>query len=163
MSSNAKAPWSISTKGLSSASAYKAFDGNSLTFLNVAPNQDIDVSYLRLNKIVDGVGAPWHVYGFDIICSSSDNYNNLPRSIKVYGTFDRIDDAVEIANADLSSVTPIITGKSYKYRVYLNTPAQYPSYIFSMFVLEDDGAVFLLDNIYFLRPKADILAEGGTV
>lgn len=156
------APWSIVRKSFSMA-AYKAFDGSTSTFTGVAIDQDIDSAYLRLNKVVDNVGVPWHVYGVDIVVIKADNVNNLLRSVKLYGTFNRIDDSVEIINIDLSSVTPIITEGTYRYRVYFKNPAFYPSYIFTMFVGENSASPPALSEIYFLRPKADILAEGGTV
>lgn len=158
-------PYYVATKGVSSTSASRVFDNNLDTLLTIANGQDVDRFYVRINKLNDDGSAavPWVIYGLTMIFVKSDNYDNFPSSVTVYGTFNNINDVIEIITWDLESAKPIVEGNRYRYTLVFDQPYRYPSYVFSNFnnVLVDNGSI--LSDIYFLRSKADIIAEGGTV
>ncbi len=160
-----KPPYYVAAKGVSSASASRVFDNDIDTLLRIVNGQDIDKFYVRINKLNDDGSAavPWAIYGLTMIFEKSDNYDNFPSSVTVYGTFNNINDVVEIITWDLKSAKPIVEGNRYRYTLVFDQPYRYPSYVFSNFnnVLVDNMSTLL--DIYFLRSKADILAEGGTV
>ena len=158
-------PYYVAAKGVSSVSASRVFDNTADTLLTIANGQDIDKFYVRINKLNDDGSAavPWVIYGLTMIFIKSDNYDNFPSSVTVYGTFNNINDVIEIITWDLESAKPIVEGNRYRYTLVFDQPYRYPSYVFSNFnnVLVDNGSI--LSDIYFLRSKADIIAEGGTV
>ena len=158
-------PYYVAAKGVSSVSASRVFDNTADTLLTIANGQDIDKFYVRINKLNDDGSAavPWVIYGLTMIFIKSDNYDNFPSSVTVYGTFNNINDVIEIITWDLESAKPIVEGNRYRYTLVFDQPYRYPSYVFSNFnnVLVDNGSI--LSDIYFLRSKTDIIAEGGTV
>ena len=160
-------PWNIAHMGWSNANVYKVFDDDVLTSVSAPANQDIDRGYLRLAKYINSYGVPWTIYGVKIVCSKASNYNNLPRSMKIYGTDTTVANSVEIATLEFSSVVPSVvpsvSGTRYTYVFTFDRPAKYSSYVFSMVVPEDESVPVNINEIYFLRSKTDILAEGGTV
>lgn len=159
-------PYYLVSKGISASSASRLFDDNRDTMLTILNFGDIDSFYFRVNKLNDDATmfVPWTIYGVEFVYVKSSAYNNLPESITLYGTFDNIENVSKIATFYASSVAPIIAENVYRYRFVLKTPVKYSSYVFSAFKSvgsADQGST--ISDIYFLRSKTDIIAEGGTV
>ena len=117
-------PWNIAHMGWSNANVYKVFDDDVLTSVSAPANQDIDRGYLRLAKYINSYGVPWTIYGVKIVCSKASNYNNLPRSMKIYGTDTTVANSVEIATLEFSSVVPSVSGTRYTYVFTFDRPAK---------------------------------------
>ena len=166
LTSTSNPPYYVVSKGVSSSSVARLFDGNLDTALTILNFGDVDACYIRLNKLTDDTSAfvPWTIHGVEFVCHKSNNYNNLPESITLYGTFNNVENVSKIATFYASDVVPTVTQNIYRYRFFLKTPVKYPAYVFSAFntVGTADQGVTISD-IYFLRSKADIIAEGGTV
>lgn len=150
-------------KGFSASSAYKVFDGDDTTLIGTPVNKDLLDGYVRLQKTTETEFVPWTIYGLEVVCDQANNANTLPKSIKLYGSMGNINDSLEITTLDFLSVAPVVDKIKYRYQFVFETPVRYASYAFSNFLSVNSTGSVIVSEIRFLRSKADIIAEGGTV
>lgn len=167
---NTPKPWH--TYGIvSSGRAWYAFDNNWIQRVGVRYDPSNPLStYCKLFKTDDNISMliPFVIYGVAIrVIRQVDQVT----SFEIYGMnafTASTDDAELIKTVSSNDMTVSETSDYITRTVLFDTPVRYGSYLIGNFKNDTFGTSSetldtMISDIYFLRSKADIIAEGGTV
>jgi len=161
VSQNTPVPYFVTQKGYS-ATIYRLFDDNTTTGITMHKDLGVDSSYVQFYKNVNQKYEWFSIYGLKIIASNVSNV--LPTSMSIYGLSNiSVDDRQLIAKLDFSKAFLNTVGIRNEYTFVFDTPVYYGAYMFSDVESDHETSGPIINDIYFLRSKADIIAEGGTV
>lgn len=161
VSQSTPAPYFVTQKGYG-ATVYKLFDGNTTTGITMLKDLGVDSSYVQFYKYVNQKYEWFSIYGLKIIASNVVSV--LPTSMSIYGLSNiSVDDRQLIAKLDFSKAFLNTVGIKNEYTFVFDTPVYYGAYMFSDVMSDHETSGPIINDIYFLRSKADIIAEGGTV
>ena len=160
LSTNVPEPW-VSTGTIRTGPAWRAFDNSISTSISVVKGDVSDTNFILFSKIKSGVLVPFTVFG--LIFMTATNKKKLD-SLSVYGLkTGNFSDKELIANIRLTNAWSL-KNSYYEAMVWFTKPVKYGRYLFGDFSMDDlPLQEMYISDIAFLRSKADVIAEGGTV
>ena len=160
LSTNVPEPW-VSTGTIRTGPAWRAFDNSISTSISVVKGDVSDTNFILFSKIKSGVLVPFTVFGLIFMTATN---KKKPDSLSVYGLkTGNFSDKELIANIRLTNAWSL-KNSYYEAMVWFTKPVKYGRYLFGDFSMDDlPLQEMYISDIAFLRSKADVIAEGGTV
>ncbi len=160
LSTNVPEPW-VSTGTIRAGPAWRAFGNSISTSISVIKGDVSDTNFILFSKIKSGVLVPFTVFGLIFMTAAN---KKKPDSLSVYGLkTGNFSDKELIANIRLTNAWSL-KNSYYEAMVWFTKPVKYGRYLFGDFSMDDlPLQEMYISDIAFLRSKADIIAEGGTV
>lgn len=160
LATNVPEPW-VSTGTVRTGAVWKVFDNSISTSVSVAKSKVDSGDFILFSKIKSSALIPFTVFGL-IFMTAIDK--KKVDSLNVYGLkTENFNDKELIANIRLTNAW-VLKGSYYEAMVWFTKPVKYGRYLFGDFSMDAlPLQEMYITDIAFLRPKADIIAEGGTV
>lgn len=156
-------PYSFVVVGYNPSNPWYMMDDSDSTSLSIANKEA--VTYTLYKSDASGMGVvPFVVYGVEFVVQNRDAQNVHLQTMDIYGSLSKDDISyVLIKSVDMTNVNATSVGINNTYRVLFDRAVKYGAYRFTNLLTNNPDSPVGVREMRFLRSKADIIAEGGTV
>ena len=156
-------PYSFVVVGYNPSNPWYMMDDSDSTSLSIANKEA--VTYTLYKSDASGMGVvPFVVYGVEFVVQNRDAQNVHLQTMDIYGSLSKDDISyVLIKSVDMTNVNATSVGINNTYRVLFDRAVKYGAYRFTNLLTNNPDSSVGVREMRFLRSKADIIAEGGTV
>ena len=156
-------PYSFVVVGYNPSNPWYMMDDSDSTSLSIANKEA--VTYTLYKSDASGMGVvPFVVYGVEFVVQNRDAQNVHLQTMDIYGSLSKDDISyVLIKSVDMTNVNATSVGINNTYRVLFDRAVKYGAYRFTNLLTNNPDSSVGVREMRFLRSKADIIAEGGTI